>query len=305
MQIFRITVGRLCSTSLRRLGNYRQSKLLCRQRKLLYRHSKLLYRQSKLLRRTGTEKEPAVARAEDPPQHLLEVGSNPGPPEEAHATRTHQCHWTATCRDASQHLTIQPLGNISQPAAANQTQGPFLEPRAVNERTSYTIVKKPPRYFARARASGRVGAATRRPIECISSGLGDVSCPRHVSQLCSGLALFRPGGRPTLASQPPGNKYSLFTVNAGMKGRQRREITEKIRRPRALSGTIPTCKNPVTRPGIEYGSPLFCLPHRDGRRSVVEVTLDRKLVGRQVSRGAVKMRERAVHICLAQASITN
>ncbi|KAJ8867542.1 hypothetical protein PR048_031344 [Dryococelus australis] len=40
----------------------------------------------------------------------------------------------------------------------------------------------------------------------------------------------------------------------GMKGRGKREIPEKTRRPTALSGTIPTCKNPVTQPGIEPGS---------------------------------------------------
>ncbi|KAJ8873348.1 hypothetical protein PR048_026982 [Dryococelus australis] len=38
---------------------------------------------------------------------------------------------------------------------------------------------------------------------------------------------------------------------AGMKGRGKREIPEKTRRPTASSGTIPTYKNPVTRPGIE------------------------------------------------------
>ncbi|KAJ8866329.1 hypothetical protein PR048_032172 [Dryococelus australis] len=40
-----------------------------------------------------------------------------------------------------------------------------------------------------------------------------------------------------------------------MKGRGKREIPEKIRRPTASSGTIPKCENPVTRPGIEPGSP--------------------------------------------------
>ncbi|KAJ8871650.1 hypothetical protein PR048_027977 [Dryococelus australis] len=38
-------------------------------------------------------------------------------------------------------------------------------------------------------------------------------------------------------------------------GAGKREILEKTRRPTASSGTIPTCKNPVTRPGIESGSP--------------------------------------------------
>ncbi|KAJ8872346.1 hypothetical protein PR048_025950 [Dryococelus australis] len=38
---------------------------------------------------------------------------------------------------------------------------------------------------------------------------------------------------------------------AGMKRRGKREIPEKTRRPTAASGTIPTCENPMTRPGIE------------------------------------------------------
>ncbi|KAJ8885616.1 hypothetical protein PR048_011814 [Dryococelus australis] len=42
-----------------------------------------------------------------------------------------------------------------------------------------------------------------------------------------------------------------------MKGRGKREIPEKISQPTASSGTIPTCKNPVTRPGIQPGSPRW------------------------------------------------
>ncbi|KAJ8887971.1 hypothetical protein PR048_007456 [Dryococelus australis] len=40
----------------------------------------------------------------------------------------------------------------------------------------------------------------------------------------------------------------------GIKGRGKWEIPEKTRRPTASSGTIPTCENLVTRPGIEPGS---------------------------------------------------
>ncbi|KAJ8893074.1 hypothetical protein PR048_005657 [Dryococelus australis] len=43
----------------------------------------------------------------------------------------------------------------------------------------------------------------------------------------------------------------------GMKGRGKREIPEKTRRPTASSGTIPTCENPVTRQGIEPSSPWW------------------------------------------------
>ncbi|KAJ8897429.1 hypothetical protein PR048_002775 [Dryococelus australis] len=44
---------------------------------------------------------------------------------------------------------------------------------------------------------------------------------------------------------------------AGMKGRGKREIPEKTRQPMVSSGTIPTFENPVTRPGIEPGSPWW------------------------------------------------
>ncbi|KAJ8867390.1 hypothetical protein PR048_031191 [Dryococelus australis] len=40
-------------------------------------------------------------------------------------------------------------------------------------------------------------------------------------------------------------------------GPGKREILEKTRRPTASSGTIPTCESPVTRPGIEPGSPWW------------------------------------------------
>ncbi|KAJ8890934.1 hypothetical protein PR048_010443 [Dryococelus australis] len=43
-----------------------------------------------------------------------------------------------------------------------------------------------------------------------------------------------------------------------MKGREKRDVPEKTRRPAAFSGTIPTCENPgATRPGIEPGSPWW------------------------------------------------
>ncbi|KAJ8868000.1 hypothetical protein PR048_031809 [Dryococelus australis] len=47
------------------------------------------------------------------------------------------------------------------------------------------------------------------------------------------------------------------TSGAGMRGEGKREIPEKTRGQTASSGTIPTCENPVTRPGIEAGSPWW------------------------------------------------
>ncbi|KAJ8897649.1 hypothetical protein PR048_002998, partial [Dryococelus australis] len=54
-----------------------------------------------------------------------------------------------------------------------------------------------------------------------------------------------------VTAQPP---WPLCS-GAGMIGGGKRKIPEKIRRPTASSGTIPTSENPVTRPGIEPGSP--------------------------------------------------
>ncbi|KAJ8891644.1 hypothetical protein PR048_004172 [Dryococelus australis] len=46
--------------------------------------------------------------------------------------------------------------------------------------------------------------------------------------------------------------------SAGIKGRGKREILDKFRRPAASFDTIPTCgKSRVTRPGIEPGSPCW------------------------------------------------
>ncbi|KAJ8874534.1 hypothetical protein PR048_025394 [Dryococelus australis] len=45
--------------------------------------------------------------------------------------------------------------------------------------------------------------------------------------------------------------------SVGMKGWRKREIPEKTRRPTLSRGTINTCEIPVTRPGIEPGSPWW------------------------------------------------
>ncbi|KAJ8875861.1 hypothetical protein PR048_023764 [Dryococelus australis] len=52
-------------------------------------------------------------------------------------------------------------------------------------------------------------------------------------------------------------KTYLGTIGVGVERRGRREIPEKTRRPPASSGTIRTRENPVTRPGIEPGSPWW------------------------------------------------
>ncbi|KAJ8879668.1 hypothetical protein PR048_020276 [Dryococelus australis] len=60
-------------------------------------------------------------------------------------------------------------------------------------------------------------------------------------------------------------------------GLGKREIPEKSRRPTASSSTIPTCENPVTRPGIQPGSPwreasvLIAQPPRPPRSAILGV----------------------------------
>ncbi|KAJ8876080.1 hypothetical protein PR048_023989 [Dryococelus australis] len=49
-------------------------------------------------------------------------------------------------------------------------------------------------------------------------------------------------------------RFEAMSDGAGMNGW---EIPEKTRRPTASSGTIPTCENPATRPGIERGLPWW------------------------------------------------
>ncbi|KAJ8888056.1 hypothetical protein PR048_007542 [Dryococelus australis] len=58
---------------------------------------------------------------------------------------------------------------------------------------------------------------------------------------------------PSLALKRAVHIY-IYIHSTRMEGRGKREIPEKTRRPTASSGTIPTCENPVTRPGIEPGS---------------------------------------------------
>ncbi|KAJ8878308.1 hypothetical protein PR048_018885 [Dryococelus australis] len=65
----------------------------------------------------------------------------------------------------------------------------------------------------------------------------------------SRLVRHRSGMREALGSNPGSS--------AEMQGRGKREISEKTRRPTASYGTIPTCENPVTRPGIEACSPWW------------------------------------------------
>ncbi|KAJ8866562.1 hypothetical protein PR048_032421 [Dryococelus australis] len=59
------------------------------------------------------------------------------------------------------------------------------------------------------------------------------------------------------ASRASSGDESDQPEDAGLKGPSKREICEKTRRPTASSGTIPTCKNLVTRPCIELGSPWW------------------------------------------------
>ncbi|KAJ8876828.1 hypothetical protein PR048_021275 [Dryococelus australis] len=70
-------------------------------------------------------------------------------------------------------------------------------------------------------------------------------------------------------------------INAGIKGRGKREIPEKTRRPTASPGTIPNMrKSGVTQPGIEPGSPWLIILLRTRRSKVVLIFRRRGVEGR-------------------------
>ncbi|KAJ8890888.1 hypothetical protein PR048_010397 [Dryococelus australis] len=90
---------------------------------------------------------------------------------------------------------------------------------------------------------------------CSASFLGDLPFPPyfhigaaplsfHFTLINSHDVVFK--SRPNITTQAVGG--------ARMKGRGKRESPEKTRLPTTSSGTIPTCENPVTRPGIETSS---------------------------------------------------
>ncbi|KAJ8890927.1 hypothetical protein PR048_010436 [Dryococelus australis] len=89
------------------------------------------------------------------------------------------------------------------------------------------------------RYSSREGSRRISKSAAFSVGGAAVLCTRWVSNL--------------LGCSEAGRKCEAYPRGGG-----KREIPEKARRPTASSGTIPTCENPVTRPGIEpWGSPWW------------------------------------------------
>ncbi|KAJ8882949.1 hypothetical protein PR048_014788 [Dryococelus australis] len=79
-------------------------------------------------------------------------------------------------------------------------------------------------------------------------------------------------------------------------GGGRRRIPEETRRPAASSGTIPTCENPVTRPGIKLGSAwwkarvLIAQPPRPLQRRNARVGAKRE-IPEKTHRAGAKIRE--------------
>ncbi|KAJ8889754.1 hypothetical protein PR048_009256 [Dryococelus australis] len=83
--------------------------------------------------------------------------------------------------------------------------------------------------------------------------------------------VLHPGQAPAAPLEPRMAQLETLEAKsgAGMKGWEKWEIPEKTRRPTASSGTIFTCENPVTRPGIKPGSSwweasLVCAPWSAG-----------------------------------------
>ncbi|KAJ8871558.1 hypothetical protein PR048_027884 [Dryococelus australis] len=105
----------------------------------------------------------------------------------------------------------------------------------------------------------------------------------------------RPSFRKHRSRSLTGGVYS----GAGMKGRGKREIPEKTRRPTASSGTVPTCENPVTRPGIEPGwwplHTLQCnLPNSNAIKADATTGVERSPPGEDTRRNLEKPHSLAI-----------
>ncbi|KAJ8879092.1 hypothetical protein PR048_019698 [Dryococelus australis] len=106
------------------------------------------------------------------------------------------------------------------------------------------------RLLSASSADGGGGAVTSASIATVNHSRASQKL-RGMQQGNERVVPLRWGG---LRGQQPGANCS---AGAGVKGRGKREIPEKTRRPAASSGTIRTCENPVIRPGIKPGSPWW------------------------------------------------
>ncbi|KAJ8895232.1 hypothetical protein PR048_000557 [Dryococelus australis] len=125
------------------------------------------------------------------------------------------------------------------------------------------------RSFRPRRSAGRGGEAASRgdrhtvPFDNVKAGWRQQLqlAPSGDSLVISAPAAMLPSRRrsllASLVGEPRASLLLRIWSGAGIKGRGKREIPEKTRRPTASSGTIPTCENPVTRPRIEPGSPWW------------------------------------------------
>ncbi|KAJ8882999.1 hypothetical protein PR048_014838 [Dryococelus australis] len=95
-------------------------------------------------------------------------------------------------------------------------------------------------------------------IRVLISILPSRKCERSSSSRRDATRIRLPGG--FYCAMLLAAVWSVLCVSwdrVGIQRRGKREIPKKTRRPAASSGTIPTCGNPVTRQGIEPGSPWW------------------------------------------------
>ncbi|KAJ8897119.1 hypothetical protein PR048_002465 [Dryococelus australis] len=111
-----------------------------------------------------------------------------------------------------------------------------------------------------------IGRLEERFGEASADSTGNFACIIPVFFVCAASHFLLPPNNLSQQTQPIGEvsarylycrQLSFQCQKCRNEGAGKREIPEKTRRPTASSGTIPTCKNPVTRPGIEPGSPWW------------------------------------------------
>ncbi|KAJ8885809.1 hypothetical protein PR048_012012 [Dryococelus australis] len=144
------------------------------------------------------------------------------------------CHWTTG------YLGLLPF--------------PQPQPSAVAPSSLHFILTSPQFLAVKAAVVERLDCSPSTKI----SQVGIVPDDSAGWRVLPGIFLFpRPYIPTRLHSHLISLSLSLNTSGARMKGRGKRDIPEKTRRPTSSSGTTSTCESPVTRPEIEPSSPWW------------------------------------------------
>ncbi|KAJ8897587.1 hypothetical protein PR048_002936 [Dryococelus australis] len=212
-------------------------------------------------------KESAMAFVRDPSQHSPGVISeNHGKPKSgwpdrelnpAGTPRTPGItlrEWLAVRADDSEARTayVFTLGHLAGDKAVRCMGSRIYKPSGTFDKREPTASEHPLRRAEDCRARPKRDEASR------SLPAAQAACRRNNVLYTAGLETNPPSRRVhglRDVSQLHRQTSDAVWRGAGMKGQGKREIPEKARRP--TSGMIPTCENPVTRPGIEPGSPWW------------------------------------------------